>query len=46
MNPTANKSDFEDLTTSLRDLAYSYLENTIHQTTTKSIFIKKIFNKD
>tara|TARA_Y100000992_G_C21190793_1_gene455502 strand:+ start:15 stop:575 length:561 start_codon:yes stop_codon:yes gene_type:complete len=26
MNPTANKSDFEDLTTSLRDLAYSYLE--------------------
>lgn len=26
MNPTLNKSDFEDLTTSLRDLAYSYLE--------------------
>ena len=26
MNPTSNKSDFEDLTTSLRDLAYSYLE--------------------
>ena len=26
MNPTANKRDFEDLTTSLRDLAYSYLE--------------------
>ena len=26
MNPTYNKSDFEDLTTSLRDLAYSYLE--------------------
>jgi len=26
MNPTVNKSDFEDLTTSLRDLAYSYLE--------------------
>jgi regulatory protein len=26
MNPTANKSDFEDLTTNLRDLAYSYLE--------------------
>ena len=26
MNPTANKSDFEDLTTHLRDLAYSYLE--------------------
>ena len=26
MNPTYNKSDFEDLTTSLRDLAYAYLE--------------------
>ena len=26
MNPTYNKSDFEELTTSLRDLAYSYLE--------------------
>ena len=26
MNPTANKSDFKDLTTNLRDLAYSYLE--------------------
>ena len=25
MNPTLNKSDFEDLTTSLKDLAYSYL---------------------
>ena len=26
MNPTVNKTDFEDLTTNLRDLAYSYLE--------------------
>ena len=26
MNPTENKSDFEDLTTNLKDLAYSYLE--------------------
>ena len=26
MNPTSNKSDFEDLTTNLIDLAYSYLE--------------------
>ena len=26
MNPTVNKSDFDDLTTNLRDLAYSYLE--------------------
>ncbi len=26
MNPTPNKNDFEDLTTHLKDLAYSYLE--------------------
>ena len=26
MNPTSNKKDFEDLTTNLKDLAYSYLE--------------------
>ena len=26
MNPTINKSDFEDLTTNLKDLAYAYLE--------------------
>ena len=26
MNPTSNKSDFQDLTTNLKDLAYSYLE--------------------
>jgi regulatory protein len=26
MNPTVNKSDFEDLTTNLKDLAYGYLE--------------------
>ena len=26
MNPIVNKNDFEDLTTNLRDLAYSYLE--------------------
>ena len=26
MNPTLNKSDFEDLTATLKDLAYSYLE--------------------
>ena len=31
MNPTSNKSDFEDLTTNLKDLAYSYLKNTVHQ---------------
>ena len=26
MNPTANKKDFEDLTTNLKDLAFAYLE--------------------
>ena len=26
MNPTSNKKDFKDLSTSLRDLAYSYIE--------------------
>ena len=26
MNPTLNKKDFDDLTTNLKDLAYSYLE--------------------
>ena len=26
MNPTSNKSDFDELTTNLKDLAYSYLE--------------------
>ena len=26
MNPTLNKSDFEELTINLKDLAYSYLE--------------------
>ena len=31
MNPIVNKSDFEDLTTNLKDLAYSYLENIVPQ---------------
>ena len=26
MNPTSNKKDFEDLTTHLKDLAFTYLE--------------------
>ena len=26
MNPTLNKTDFDDLTTTLKDLAYAYLE--------------------
>ena len=26
MNPTINKKDFEDLTSNLKDFAYSYIE--------------------
>ena len=26
MNPTSNKKDFDELTTNLRDLAYTYIE--------------------
>ena len=26
MNPTSNKKDFDDLSTALKDLAYSYIE--------------------
>ena len=26
MNPTSNKKDFDDLSTSLKDLAYAYIE--------------------
>ena len=26
MNPTSNKKDFDDLSTTLKDLAYSYIE--------------------
>ena len=45
MNPTVNKSDFEDLTTNLRDLAYSYLEKyNPSKQQLKSTFAKKIFN--
>ena len=39
-------SDFEDLTTNLRDLAYSYLKNITHQNRIKSIPSQKIFNKN
>ena len=46
MNPTSNKSDFEDLTTNLKDLAYTYLENIVLKATIKSIFIKEIFDKN
>ena len=46
MNPTSNKSDFEDLTTNLKDLAYSYLEkyNTSKQQL-KVYLLKKYLTK-
>ena len=47
MNPIVNKSDFEDLTTNLRDLAYSYLEKySPSKQQLKVYLLKKIFNKD
>ena len=46
MNPTYNKSDFEDLTTNLRDLAYSYLEKySPSKQQLKDYLIKKYLTK-
>ena len=46
MNPTANKSDFEDLTTNLKDLAYSYLEKySPSKQQLKVYLLKKYLNK-
>ena len=46
MNPTSNKSDFEDLTTNLRDLAYSYLEKyNPSKQQLKVYLLKKYLNK-
>ena len=46
MNPTVNKSDFEDLTTNLRDLAYSYLEKySPSKQQLKVYLLKKYLNK-
>ena len=46
MNPTLNKSDFEDLTTSLKDLAYSYLEKySPSKQQLKVYLLKKYLNK-
>ena len=45
MNPTANKSDFEDLTTNLKRLSlFIFRKIQPIKTTIKSTFIKKIFN--
>ena len=46
MNPILNKSDFEDLTTNLRDLAYSYLEKyNPSKQQLKVYLLKKYLNK-
>ena len=44
MNPTSNKSDFEDLTTNLKDLAYSP-KSTVLKTTIKVYLRKKYLTK-
>jgi RecX family. len=46
MNPTSNKSDFEDLTTNLKDLAYSYLEKyNLSKQQLKIYLLKKYLTK-
>ena len=46
MNPTSNKTDFEDLTTTLKDLAYSYLEKySPSKQQLKVYLLKKYLNK-
>ena len=47
MNPTSNKRDFEDLTTNLKDLAYSYLEKySPSKQQLKIYLLKKDFKKE
>ena len=46
MNPTINKKDFEDLTSNLKDFAYSYIEKyNPSKTTAEDILIKKYLKK-
>ena len=45
MNPTSNKSDFEDLTTNLRDLAYSYLEKYNPSKQQLKVYLLKKYSK-
>ena len=46
MNPTSNKKDFEDLTTNLKDIAYSYLEKyNPSKQQLKVYLLKKYFTK-
>ena len=42
MNPTFNQKEFDELTTNLRDLAYSYLEKYSPLQQLKSIYLKSI----
>ena len=45
MNPTSNKKDFDELSTALKDLAYSYIEKySPSKQTVKSLFNEKSFN--
>ena len=46
MDPIANKKEFEDLTTNLRDLAYAYIEKyNPSKQQTKTYLLKKYLNK-
>ena len=45
MNPIINKKDFEELSTNLKDLAYSYLEKYNPQNSSQSLSIKKYLTK-
>ena len=46
MDPISNKKDFEDLTTNLRDLAYSYIEKySPSKQQVKTYLLKKYIKK-
>ena len=46
MDPISNKKEFEDLTTNLRDLAYSYIEKyNPSKQQTKTFLLKKYLKK-
>ena len=44
MDPISNKKEFEDLTTNLRDLAYSYIEKYILKQQIKTYLKKYLKN--
>ena len=46
MDPISNKKEFDDLTTNLRDLAYSYIEKySPSRQQTKTYLLKKYLKK-